>query len=121
MPVFRYRSGGLTHEAGYDAYIILNYRYCAGVLGVQAIVMLNCCCCAGVLCRYRSGGLTHEAGYDAYMAGVCFIRLAHLVGRSRHAALIPLTFPDLIDAASEYKVLVPPVGTHFCSVVDPDP
>ncbi len=70
--------------------------------------------------RYRSGGLTHEAGYDAYMAGVCFIRLAHLVARSRHVALVPLTFPDLMDAASEYKVPVPqplPAGTHFCSVV----
>ncbi len=73
--------------------------------------------------RYRSGGLTHEAGYDAYMAGVCFIRLAHLVARSLHAALIPLTFPNLVDAASEYKVPVSytlPAGTHFCSVVDPD-
>jgi hypothetical protein len=50
------------------------------------------------------------------MAGVCFIRLAHLVARSRHAALIPLTFPDLMDAASEYKVLVPPAGTDFLTV-----
>ncbi len=72
------------------------------------------------VCRYRSGGLTHEAGYDAYMAGVCFIRLAHLVARSPHAALVPLTFPDLMDAASEYKVPVPPAGTHYCSVLDPE-
>jgi hypothetical protein len=81
------------------------------------------------VCRYRSGGLTHEAGFDAYMAGVCFIRLAHLVTRSRHAALVPLTFPDLMDAASEYKVL-PRYATGLyrylyqflqCCTVDMDP
>ncbi len=82
------------------------------------------------VCRYRSGGLTHEAGYDAYMAGVCFIRLAHLVARSRHAALVPLTFPDLMDAASEYKVRTVavryPTGLNrypflkYCTVPVPD-
>jgi hypothetical protein len=54
--------------------------------------------------RYESGSRIHEAGYDAFMAGVSFIRLAHMMARTHLSSLTTLT--NLMDAVSVHKVIV---------------